>query len=98
MSAVCPGLAIAQPAPSSVCPGQYHCLDTRTTPAGESCVSPKYVFAPHYIRHGFLAPGASGAYVPACTVCFSHLAPVPVSRLKRGDTLAEIPPAQVPPV
>jgi hypothetical protein len=50
----------------------------------------KYVLAPQYVKNGFVARGASGAYVPAVTVCQSGLRPVPLSQLRQNPTATTV--------
>ena len=60
----------------------FYCVDKRTNPATTSCTTMRFVFARHYIRNGQARPGLNGAYLPANTICHSHVSPVPITRLK----------------
>jgi len=51
--------------PTTACE-HWQCHNSNT---GSNCVPMVFVFAPHWIKNGFVLPGASGGFVPAATVC-----------------------------
>lgn len=76
MASNCPGL----PQPTTftpICPGKWPCPD------GSNCKSMTYIIAPHYIKHGDLLPGVTGAYVPAMTVCFADVNPIRLRDIRK---------------
>lgn len=74
----CPGLPIPEYS-NPICPGKWACPD------GSNCKSMTYILAEHYVKQGHLLPGASGAYVPAMTMCFANINPIKISNLKNSN-------------
>lgn len=69
----CEGIPLYTPQP--VYCQQTICKNKSTNPATFSCVGSKYIFAEHYITKGVVLKGASGAYVPATTICQMNINP-----------------------
>lgn len=87
IAVACPSIPVPIADPTGCqYPTPYTCLDKTTTPATTSCTRMRYLFPRHRIKHGTLAYGATGAYLPAVTVCSAKVTVVPVTRLRTQPT------------
>lgn len=91
----CLGIPISSTVPSPVCPEGYYC--TTTNPPTERCSKKRYIFSPSFIQKGFILRGATGAYVPAITVCQMNLNPIKLSEVakKPNEKLVALPESQI---
>lgn len=91
----CFGIPTSTAVTPPTCPDGYYC--TTTNPPTERCSKKRYLFSPSFIQKGFILKGASGAYVPAITVCQMNLNPIKLSEVakKPNETLVALPESQI---
>lgn len=91
----CSGIPTSIAAPTPTCPNGYQCVVTN--PYSETCSKKRYIFSPSFIKNGYILKGASGAYVPAVTVCKQNLMPIKVSEVAKKPSvkLVALPESQI---
>lgn len=95
MPSDCSALPIHAADTTAPCAG-YNCPDMSVNPPTYSCKKMRYIFSPSFIQKGFILKGASGAYVPAITMCQRNLNPIKLSEVSKSpsNNLVALPESQ----